>query len=234
MLHQLPVSPSDQKGWIQQMFINRWQKLWGTLPMAKHTKLFLPTIGVMKKLRCVTASFDKGNLSLLTQVVSGHEPFRGHVGHWREEERLCCSLCLEDTEMAWHLWRDCPALELEWRDISSREGSLSIKLVTLMCQVVEKGTESGNDRFYNIHSHHALISTGCDIWACALSTRRFNLIVRGVREKEEDNFDQRKKKLLSHLNNSPIYTCICRAEARVWERRHCYPMEGGAHDMQEE
>ena len=154
VLHQLPASLSDQKGKIRQMFLNRWQKIWSTSTSDKHTRLFLRTLGVMKNVKRLTASFDKGNLSLLTQVESGHGPFRGHVGHWPEEERPCCSLCLEDVETAWPLWSNYPALELERRDVSSREGDLSIKLVTFfsnnrvktqMCQVAEKGTESCDD-----------------------------------------------------------------------------------------
>ena len=47
-----------------------------------------------------------------------------------EEECPCCSLCLEDIETAWHLWQDCPALELERREISGGDADLSIKLVS--------------------------------------------------------------------------------------------------------
>ncbi len=109
---------------------------------------------MFNNVRRLTALLGKGGLSLLTQVVSGHGPFRGYVGHWREEMQPCCSLCLEDVETAWHLWKDCPALELERVAINNREADLAFKLVdffsnnrvkTLMCQVAEKGAESGDD-----------------------------------------------------------------------------------------
>ena len=67
--------------------------------------------------------------------------------------RPCWSLCLEDVETAWHLWKDCPALELERVAINNREANLAFKLVdffsnnrvkTLMRQVAEKGAESGD------------------------------------------------------------------------------------------
>ena len=136
------------------MFRNRWQKTWSNSTSAKHTRLFLPANGTLTSVSRLTALLGKSNLSLLTQVVSGHGPFRGHVGHWREKERPCCSLCLEDVETAWHLWTDCPALELERREASNREANLAFKLVdffsnnrvkTLMRQVVDQGTESGDD-----------------------------------------------------------------------------------------
>jgi len=33
-----------------------------------------------------------------------------------------CKLCLEDTESSAHLWTDCPALELEKRQLGLTEG----------------------------------------------------------------------------------------------------------------
>ena len=104
----------------------------------------------------LTALLGKSDLSLLSQVVSGHGPSRGHVGHWREEVRPCCSLCLEDVETAWHLWSDCPALELERKQACCVEKDLSLKLVNffsnnkvkiLMRKTAEKETESGEHRF---------------------------------------------------------------------------------------
>ncbi len=77
----------------------------------------------------LTLSLKAGDCSRLIQVVSGHDPFQGHAGHWRAEIDPTCTLCEEDVESVWHLWRACPALELQRSAIEGREGDLAIKLI---------------------------------------------------------------------------------------------------------
>ena len=75
-------------------------------------------------------AFNAGELSLLCQVITGHGPFRGHVGNWMEDVDPRCSLCGEDVELPAHLWYSCPALELERKQMEGREDSLRSQLRT--------------------------------------------------------------------------------------------------------
>ena len=82
--------------------------------------------------------------------MSGHGLFRGHVGHWKELLDPTCTLCGEDVETPWHLWKECPALELERMQVQSREVDNHIriliffkenKITNLMATVLEEGAE---------------------------------------------------------------------------------------------
>ncbi len=61
-------------------------------------------------------------LTTLIQVATGHSLFAGHLSRWREFLLSTCKLCGETEETSFHLWGECPALELErtqWPSIES-------------------------------------------------------------------------------------------------------------------
>ncbi len=132
---QIPVALVEVKRRIREYWLQAWRKEWRACTTCKHTKNFIPVVGEFTSVNCLTLSLKAGDLSRLIQVISGHGPFRGHAGHWRAEIDLTCTLCEEDAETAWHLWRGCPALELQRRAIDGREGvDLAFKLISVFCE----------------------------------------------------------------------------------------------------
>ena len=127
---RIPVALAEVKRRVRDYWLKAWQKEWRDCTSCKHTKYFIPKVGEFTNVNRLTLSLKAGDLSRLVQVVSGHGPFRGHAGHWRAEVDPTCTLCEEDVETAWHLWRGCPALELQRRAIDGREADIAFKLIS--------------------------------------------------------------------------------------------------------
>jgi len=123
----IPISMAKAKGDIHNYWIKAWREEWLKYPLAKITKNFIEVTGFNN---CKKLSTRCGaEINLLCQAMSGHGLFRGHVGHWKEELDPTCTLCGEDVETPWHLWKDCPALELERRQVESREIDLFTRII---------------------------------------------------------------------------------------------------------
>ena len=126
---KIPVALAEVKKRIKEYWLKIWQKEWNDLDECRHTRMFIPVVGKFTNVNKLTLTLKAGDLSRLIQVVSGHGPFRGHTGNWKEEVDPTCTLCGEDAESAWHLWRGCPALELQRSAIDGSDGDLAVKLV---------------------------------------------------------------------------------------------------------
>ena len=147
-LHQLPVAAAEAKARIRRYWHNKWQEIWGRGTGCKHTRQFLAKVGAQGSAKKLTRNFNHKKLGLLTQVVSGHGPFGGHVGHWNEKIDPTCSLCEEGVETPWHLWSECPALELERREVIVEEKDLPARLATFfqskkLCSLMRRRAKEG-------------------------------------------------------------------------------------------
>ena len=80
--------------------------------------------------KIVSFTLSNRGLNLLSQAVSGHGLFRGHLGKWKEDIDPTCILCGEEVETSWHLWADCPALGLERMEVSSRDTNNELDSIT--------------------------------------------------------------------------------------------------------
>ena len=60
---------------------------------------------------------NKTQLRNLIEAITGHCLLNKHLSHWKEIESTKCRLCEEDDETYLHLINECPAMELERRQI---------------------------------------------------------------------------------------------------------------------
>ncbi len=105
----LPIGIGELKLSLKRDTLLTWQRRWDETDGYKVSKLFKPFVG--RSAHIQKLSF--GELSLLSQVVTGHGLFKRHLRHWNEIGDINCALCGEDWEYSWHLWEYCPALIIE-------------------------------------------------------------------------------------------------------------------------
>ena len=107
------------KAWINQLLekemMKKWNLRWTTAREYRQTKLFFPTIK-LNEARWILRS-PRDELSRLIQVVTGHAYVRYHQRLVYDTEEDECRLCNEDTETAWHIVSECPALERHRREV---------------------------------------------------------------------------------------------------------------------
>jgi len=82
-------------------------------------KLFMPIVN--NDDRKDILALNNKTITWLTAIITGHGLFARHLAKWTRMSDTC-KLCLEDTESPVHLWTDCPALELERRQLGLTEG----------------------------------------------------------------------------------------------------------------
>ena len=111
----VPVCPGQMKRALRQLMLERWQKRWDLLLSCKISHLFKPLVGLNKGI--IKFSFEE--LSMLSQIITGHGLFKRHLRHWNEIGDIQCSLCEEDQESSWHLWEFCPRLQQTRQLVSS-------------------------------------------------------------------------------------------------------------------
>jgi ribonuclease HI len=85
-----------------------WNQRWRSSTDCKQTKIWFPTINRKKSRNLV--ELRRNDLSLLTQIITGHNRFNRHESLVNHEVDATCRLCLEDEETSWHLVGECPAL----------------------------------------------------------------------------------------------------------------------------
>ena len=107
----VPLSGSFIKDRIRGAFLSEWQDRWSSDTTCLTTYRFLPSVDEKRQ---SLVKDSKCRINLLGQVCTGHGLFRGHLAKWRTIDPTC-SLCGEGEESSWHLWVDCPALEVRRR-----------------------------------------------------------------------------------------------------------------------
>ena len=105
----LPSTPEVAiKSKFKHAFRQMWQDYWSHRPDCRQTKIWLPTINRRKSFELLRASRKK--LSVLVQIITGHNFLKRHQALVDEDDDNECRLCLEDEETSFHILAECPAL----------------------------------------------------------------------------------------------------------------------------
>jgi hypothetical protein len=113
----VPLSGSQVKNAINREFHGRWQKSWSARTDLVHTRAMIPIIDSRASKQML--QYNRQDLQLLTQIITGHCLLGRHVSKWREISSIC-RLCCEGLESPHHLLEECPALTLEQMQLCER------------------------------------------------------------------------------------------------------------------
>jgi len=119
----LPFTMAETKRRLNETNIIRWQERWDSGHGMATAKLFMPKVNDADRKGIL--SLNNKAITWLTAIITGHGLFASHLSKWTSMSDTC-KLCLEDTESPVHLWTDCPALELERRQLGLTEGKKRI------------------------------------------------------------------------------------------------------------
>ena len=114
----IPMPRSHIKMLIEKSVEKKWQEIWSNTVDCKISRLFCPIVDMKGWKKNILLS--RRRIRKLFQVVTGHGPFGRHLAKWKTNVQARCSFCAKAEETSWHLWSDCPALELQRRQILSR------------------------------------------------------------------------------------------------------------------
>ncbi len=109
----IPMTDNMIKNLIKDRYIKLWQESWDDLTDCKISRLFMPTVAIKKHMTRKNVK----ELQMLSQIMTGHGLFKRHMRHWICLEDYQCELCGEAPEDSWHLWRYCPMLAAQRRDM---------------------------------------------------------------------------------------------------------------------
>jgi hypothetical protein len=106
----LPEHAIDQAGIkakVAEYVLRNWRRRWEEANPKGRKFLDRPSLDRSKRVAALTHA----QTTLLTQVITGHGPFKAHMWHWNQDRDPECDLCLEDDETSIHWWTECPALD---------------------------------------------------------------------------------------------------------------------------
>ena len=89
-------------------FNKLWQQYWLSRPDCRQTKLWMPEIS--KKHSFELLRLTRKQLSVMVQLITGHNFMKRHEALVNSNDDSECRLCLEDDETSIHVIAECPAL----------------------------------------------------------------------------------------------------------------------------
>ena len=94
----MPYRPTFRRDHINDLLLERlrakWQEEWAACPeYGKHTRKWLPKATPCDNIK----TWDKRNIGLIIQLVTGHGPFRYHIAKYEQnpDYDATCDLCDE-------------------------------------------------------------------------------------------------------------------------------------------
>ena len=96
------------KSTINDKIRQRWQVVWSNRSDCRQTKIWFPRID--KKLSYNLIMRSRYEMSLLVQVLTGHNYWKRHQALIDNSDDSECRLCMEDDESSFHILAECPAL----------------------------------------------------------------------------------------------------------------------------
>ena len=104
----MPISWVKQK--ITNLAYKIWTNRWFSIKEARQTKLWI------QKPNKVISNFmincSRKDLSLVCQMITGHNFLNRHENVINQAHNPTCRLCNDGEESSWHIFGECPAL---WR-----------------------------------------------------------------------------------------------------------------------
>ena len=119
---QPPYTPPNLvKTKIKEFFLKAWEEEWtkSNRHKYKHSRWMLK---VPNRVPLIPPGrpplrWGREDLKILIEVITGHCLLNKHLSHWKDLPSKNCRLCDEKEETYHHLTSDCPATELDRRQI---------------------------------------------------------------------------------------------------------------------
>lgn len=113
------------KGSIRNYFDTEWQRRWRLSEIACHARKMIKGVDRMRKV--VMSKLTTDSIKRITQFISGHGPFGGHIKHWVDIDPRC-KLCEDGEELPWHWITECRKTPLV-------RGEITIKTILSFSQL---------------------------------------------------------------------------------------------------
>ncbi len=101
-------SPAQVRNTCRGLLYDKWTLAWQGEPTCRQTKQWFPKASI-DHVRGIL-SLDRETISVVVQMLTGHNYLRRHnviVGDAEDDQ---CRLCMEDEESSFHIIAECPAL----------------------------------------------------------------------------------------------------------------------------
>jgi len=109
MLADTPfLSVRTARTMLQDKFDEQWTSRWQARTDCRQTKIWFPEVNKPYSQRLM--HLDRTTLSIMVQIITGHNFLRRHSSLINPDEESECRLCLEDEESSFHIVAECPAL----------------------------------------------------------------------------------------------------------------------------
>ena len=102
------LSLNSTRALLQGKFDDHWTARWQARPDCRQTKQWFPSVDKHQSQRLM--HLDRDTLSIMVQLITGHNHLRRHSALVDPDEESECRLCLEDEESSFHIVAECPAL----------------------------------------------------------------------------------------------------------------------------
>ena len=110
--HELPSVPgiaiTSLKHQIRHCFFEMWSRRWEIHPACRQTKLWMPKPNKNTSFQMLQA--NRKEISLMVQIITGHNFLRRHSALMDPSISPECRLCMEEEETSFHVIAECPAL----------------------------------------------------------------------------------------------------------------------------
>jgi ribonuclease HI len=102
-----PPSTNSIKRLIAEGFERIWNDKWKARTDCRQTKQWFPTTN--KKISNKILDLDRDNISMMTQLITGHNFLKRHSGLVNKDPDKECRFCCEEEETTFHVIAECPA-----------------------------------------------------------------------------------------------------------------------------
>ena len=113
--------PSHVKNLIKDYIWEIWKEEWteSNLHKFKHSRQMLKVPNKVPLIQPGRSPLGWGrdDLKIMVEVITGHCLLNKHLSHWKDLPSVKCRLCDEEDETYHHLVTECPATELDRRQI---------------------------------------------------------------------------------------------------------------------
>ena len=111
----IPIPISKAKQQIKNAVVKIWNHEWNSISECRQTRQWFPTLNPKQSNNL--RNLNRKDLSVLTQLLTGHNFLRYHESHICKDVSPLCRLCKEENETSFHLIGKCPVLMEKRKEI---------------------------------------------------------------------------------------------------------------------